>query len=763
MTNVSAIAYAHSRADLPAERWHALHDHLTAVAQRAGQSAVRWGAGDLAHYAGLWHDFGKYAPDWQEFLTQAGEEASVLSDDASSARAGGRRRGPDHSTAGAVHAGRTFGTTAIGRLLQFVIAAHHAGLPNEEDLELRLGLPEKIARYEAAMTGCDRDVATKADVPSFPSFVGAGTPAAQKRCYELLTRMVFSALVDADFLDTEAFMERDGARSSHRRDWPSLTDYIAPLDRHLAGLASSARGSAAVRGARANVLQWCRDAAAAPRGTFSLTVPTGGGKTLASLAFALTHAERHGLDRIIIVLPFLSIIDQTVAVLRNIYELFGDRVLIEHHSSVRPERDTMRNRLAAENWDAPLVVTTQVQFFESLFARRTGACRKLHRIANSVVILDEVQTLPIGLMNPMLDVLQQLSTNYGTTLVLTTATQPSLHARPLGAEPFAGLRPAPREIVPAEAIEPLFESLRRVEVTWPPAAPDGESRRPVDWPSLAERIAAVPQVLAIVHRRDDARNLWREVAARAEGALHLSALMCPAHRREVLATIRSMLDAGKTCRVVSTQLVEAGVDVDFPVVFRAMAGLESLAQSAGRCNRNGEGTAGRFEVFDAPTAPPRSLRFHQQTAEVMLQSARGKGHELDLFSPGLFRAYFDRLYARQDRDAQLVQPSRELLAYATTAERFRMIPDDTTTVFVPYGADGADAMTRFRRNPPHRETMRHIQPFGVSVYEKDLQSLQNRGAVELVHDTAWVLLMDEDYDPVFGLNVEGEMFRGLFT
>jgi CRISPR-associated endonuclease/helicase Cas3 len=763
-SETASIAYAHSKEGAPKSDWHTLKDHLQAVARLASGFASKWDAGDWGHYAGLWHDLGKYALDWQEFLRMAGEDASVLSDDASGSREGRRKRGPDHSTAGAIHAGRAFANSRIAMLLQFVIASHHAGLPNRDDLDLRVISPEKLSRYEAARVVSDPIILAARDALAFPSFLVGGTQVQQKRSYEFLTRMIFSSLVDADFLDTEEFMEHERVRSSHRTDWPDLVDYLAPLDRHLAGLGSAGRSSATVRVARSRVLQWCRDFASEPRGTFSLTVPTGGGKTLASLAFALAHAEQQHLDRVIIVLPFLSIIDQTVKVLRDIYEpLFGDRVLIEHHSSVSPERDTARNRLASENWDAPLVVTTQVQFFESLFARRPGDCRKLHNIAHSVVILDEVQTLPIGLMNPMLDALQELSANYGSTLLLTTATQPSLHARPLGAEPFAGLDPAPREIVPAAELEGLFESLRRVDVIWPTPSSPGERRTPADWPTLAGRIATLPQVLAIVHKRDDARELWREVETKVAGALHLSALMCPAHRREVLAQVRALLEAEQPCRVISTQLVEAGVDVDFPVVFRAMAGLESLAQSAGRCNRNGRWQAGRFEVFDAPTLPPRSLDAHRRTAEVMLNSSRGEGHELDLFSPATFRAYFDRLYAHEDRDAPRVQQSREMLTFETTFERFRMIPDKTTTIFVPYGAAGAKVVHDCRHSPINRETLRHLQPFGVSVYDMDMKALRSRGAIELLHDAVWVLVAGEDYHERFGLNVEGEAYAARFA
>ncbi|MCU1347817.1 MAG: CRISPR-associated protein Cas3, partial [Acidobacteria bacterium] len=725
------VAYAHSRADAKESDWHTLRAHLEAVAKLASERASKWGAGEWGHYAGLWHDLGKFAPDWQEFLRKGGAEASVAGDEQPDRAQRGRRRGPDHSTAGALHARETFGRSRVANVLEFVIAAHHAGLADEGDLRARLAAPEKLGRYRMAVDAAETPILGAVSPPAFPPFLTKlRGESVQKRSFEFLTRMIFSALCDADFLDTESFMEHDAQRSSARRGWRELHEYIAPLDHELARLAGTARGSERVRGARGHVLAWCRAAATAARGAFTLTVPTGGGKTLASLAFALDHAVHHHLDRVIVVLPFLSIIDQTAAVLRDLYEpLFGSRVLIEHHSSVTPERDTQANRLASENWDAPLVVTTQVQFFESLFARRPGDCRKLHNIANSVVILDEVQTLPIGLLDPMLDALQELSTNYGTTLLLTTATQPAFHSRPLGGSRFAGLTPAPREIVPAGEIEPLFDSLRRVEVEWPRRTGSDFPEPGVPWPALASDIAKQRQVLAIVHRRDDARDLFSEVQRWAPDAVHLSALMCAAHRRRVLAGIRQRLDDGEVCRVVSTQLVEAGVDVDFPVVYRAMAGLESLAQSAGRCNRNGALERGRFVVFDAPTEPPRSLKLHRDIAEVMVDLAASAGDPLDLFSPGTFRSYFARLYAvRGDRDEHHVQQARAALQYETTSTLFRMIPDATTTVFVPYGRAGSAAIARFRRTPPTRETLRHLQPFGVSVYDNDLRELTGRGA-----------------------------------
>ncbi len=570
----------------------------------------------------------------------------------------------------------------------------------------------------------------------------------------MLIRFAFSALVDADFLDTERFMEENQARSGNRKDWPPLAEYLEPLEAHLKALSEVANAGASVNQARSNVLRWCLAAAAGNRGAYTLTVPTGGGKTLASLLFALRHAKHYGLDRIIVALPFLSILDQTASVFREIFEPhFGTRTLVEHQSTIRSERDTQRNRLATENWDAPLIVTTQVQLFESLFARRPSDCRKLHNLANSVIILDEVQSLPVGLLDPVLEGLQDLKENYGATLVLTTATQPALHSRRLGQKLFYGLTPKPAEIVPEASINSLFDSLRRVDVHWP------ANTAPTSWEDLAVQVCAIPHALVIVHRRADAAELWQFVSGGKPHALHLSALMCPAHRRAVLSNIRRRLATGEECHVVSTQLVEAGVDIDFPVVFRAMAGLESLAQSAGRCNREGKLARGSFFVYHAETEPVGSLKHHKQIAETMLAS----NPSLDLTSTETFREYFDRLYAERSTDVKRIQVCRQMLKFEDTASLFRMIDDVTTTVFIPYDGGAERNIAEIRAAGPSRERFRTLQPYGVGIYPDAIAKLQNRGAVELLHDSVWVLVSKADYDPNLGLRVDREGFDAFIV
>lgn len=759
------MPYAHSREEAAETDWQPLGEHLRSVAELTRRSADVWGAGALGYLAGLWHDLGKYAPDWQEFLhATSGADSEVDGDDRVNVSRG--RRGPDHSTAGAIHALRLFGehgpTAFPGLVLRFAIAAHHAGLSDRQELATRLRRPEKLARYASAATDSPAEVLEPGVVPSLPEFlrIRASTPAEKAhamRALEGLVRMVYSALVDADFLDTERFLASGGPRGScptHRGAWKPLAEYGQALDAYLQAL--TARPQTQVNHARQRVLAWCQQAAEGGRGAYSLTVPTGGGKTLSSLAFALRHADVHRLRRVVVVLPFLSILDQTADVYRGVFERsLGSPCLVEHHSSVEPVHDTPANRLASENWDAPLIVTTQVQLFESLFSNRSSACRKLHNLANSVVILDEVQTLPVELLTPILDQLQGLCRNYGVSLLLTTATQPGLHLRELGSRKFHGIDPKPTEIIPEQQIDALFGESRRTQVEWP------RDDEPTAWDQLASRLVAEPQVLAIVHRRQDAQDLWRSCEGLAPGEqIHLSALMCAAHRREVLSRIREDLRAGQRCRVVSTQLVEAGVDVDFPVVFRAMAGLESLAQSAGRCNREGRLPGlGRFVVFLPSTEPPSLLRHHRDIARVMLAA----DPELELARPETFRQYFDMLYATRDRDVRGIQACRQELRFEEVSNRFRMMDEAGDTVFVPFREEGRRAIENVRHEGLSSPGLRRLQPFGVAVYPKAMEKLRSTGAIELLHDSVWVLVSDAHYDADLGLAVDPEPGTGLIV
>ena len=503
-----------------------------------------------------------------------------------------------HSAAGALWAERRLVEACgpqgkvLARVLQYIIAGHHAGLDNWDGrLKGRLVSTDAQTEFSEALAAQPPAsiLAPETDLPSARD-IPVDSPRDIPGRFALWVRMLFSCLVDADFLDTESFM--DEGKQTARNGAPNVAALLAALDAHMSAVAANAAPTPVNR-LRADVLRQCRDKAERAPGVFTLTVPTGGGKTLSGLAFALTHATRHGKRRVIYAIPYTSIIEQTADIFRGI---FGEANVVEHHSNAEsaPEKETSRSRLACENWDAPLVVSTNVQLFESLFARRTSRCRKLHNIVGSVIVLDEAQLLPVEFLQPILDVLRLLVREYGVTLVLCTATQPALTSQE-SFDPRRGLRGfKPEEVTEIiDDVPALYTALRRVRVHRPA---DLNAKR--EWRDIAHEIASHEAVLAIVNRRADARDLYRLLRAEdAEVTWHLSAQMCPQHRSDTIARIKAALDARrnalaagietKPLRVVSTQLVEAGVDMDFPAVYRAMAGLDSIAQAAGRCNREG--------------------------------------------------------------------------------------------------------------------------------------------------------------------------------
>lgn len=718
------MAFAHSLKDQPQERWHRLEDHLRSTGERARRLAESWDAGDWAYLAGLWHDLGKYAPDFQSYIGAGDPDAHVETKP-------GR---VNHSSAGAIHAMESLGTGSLP--LAFVIAGHHAGLADLHD-GLKPRLDSDGNRLEAAkMGGADATILAATGKPDLPPYLSEGTRDQRKRSTEFWIRLLFSALVDADFLDTEAFY--DSGKSAARSASVSIEDLKGRLDRHLTELARKAE-STRVNEARKRILAACYEAAQQGRGSFSLTAPTGAGKTLAGMAFALDHAVRHGLRRVIVVLPFTSIIEQSAKTYRGV---FGDEAVIEHHSNLDPDAENHLNRLASENWDAPIIVTTTVQFFESLFGNRSSACRKLHNIADSVVVLDEAQAIPTGLLMPILDGLRELTANYHVTLLISTATQPAFRAR----DAFPGL-PNIREIVPTPERE--FEVLRRVTIEWPSSLSEAMS-----WGSLADELSRLPSFLAVVHRRADARDL---AALLGKGVIHLSASMCAAHRLAVILQIKEDLKAGRPVRVVSTQLVEAGVDIDFPVVYRALAGLDALAQSAGRCNREGLLPSGRFVVFVPPTEPPRGVL--RSGRDITRELLARDGYSLDPLSPPVFDEYFRKLYFLRDLDPKQIQADRLELKFKTVASNFKMIEQGgMRPVIVPY-RDSDERLGRLRREGPSRDSLRRLQPFLVSVYEKEFDKLVNSGALEQVAETVWALARPfrHLYHPAFGLQIRDQI------
>lgn len=642
--------YAHTGNREDRSDWQLLVHHLENTAALAAERASPLGLRVAGHMAGLFHDFGKYDPAFDRVL--CGDNVRV-----------------DHSTAGAalLYNRATDGLRPCAEVIAYAILGHHAGLPDRRNAD---------SSMEHRFDSFRDTIAPEISAAANPEFTAAARelaalmrPGSASFDLSVAARMVFSCLVDADFRETEAFYNALNSTGADR-EWPVLADLLPEwrgiFDAHMAGFNSDGP----INSLRADVLSHVRQGAVMVPGLFTLTVPTGGGKTLASLGFALDHAARHGHRRIIFAIPYTSIIDQTAGIFRG---LFGDSVL-EHHSAIDDERADLERkdklRLAMEDWAAPLVVTTNVQFFESLFAARPSRCRKLHNIAGSVIVLDEAQSLPHKLLMPALRMIDALCAHYGCSVVLCTATQPAFDSRQLkkGGLPLEG-----RELAPDPVR--LARELRRVRIVQ-----GGE----MDDDALIAALRGTPQGMVIVNSRAHALELFN--AAKAEGLdglIHLTTRQYPVHRRAILDEIRARLKSGAPCRLIATSLIEAGVDLSFPKGWRAEAGLDSCVQAAGRVNRNGEWPLedSTLTVFSAPDRTmPAEVR---ALAETMRSIA---GRYEDLLSPAAIRDWFEHVYwkAGPDRlgqkmvDQMICARSGTDFPFRSMAEAFRMI--ETTMV-----------------------------------------------------------------------------------
>ena len=737
--------FAHSADGQPKERWHRLADHLRHTGDRAAAFLERSGCGDLARMAGMLHDLGKYTPEFQRRLS--GDPSQVK-----------------HSTAGAQLASERYGDK-VGRVLAFCIAGHHAGLANgtghgkvtslTDRLKESVPAPDSVWEKEVSLPSEIRPPPLKCrsrDTAAFTAF--------------MLVRMVFSALVDADYLDTERFYAEIEGKMRPRGQHPSISDLSTRLDFSLAERARTAE-TTPVNGRRQHVLEHVRSKADEPPGLFSLTVPTGGGKTLTSLAFALDHAERHGLARVIYVIPFTSVVEQTADVFRQALrgdESEGADFVVEHHSvfdeeQMRGRESREKLRLAMENWDAPIIVTTAVQFFESLFANRPSRSRKVHRIANSVVILDEAQTLPLKLLRPCVAALDELTRNWNTTAVLCTATQPALSEAagfPGGFQEVRELAPDPRG---------LYEQLRRTRVR--------RREQPLSDSDLVERLRNERRVLCIVNSRRHARELFHAIAD-ADGASHLTTTMCAAHRREVLGRIRHRLDAREPVRLVATSLVEAGVDLDFPVVWRAEAGLEAIAQAAGRCNREGKSHCGDVWVFkpEGWPSPPEISQFADAARSLL------RRYNDDPLSLEALHAYFREIYWIKENELDAMdilsrvaerRPTL-LFPFEDIARDFRIIEDAMVPVIVPWRSSPEEesavdaALQKLKDGASPGLTARRLQSFAVPVPRRARARLLDAGAAREFgaerYMRQFTILDNMDlYDSAAGLSWDDPTYR----
>ena len=698
-------------------RKQTVDEHLSGTARRCGDFAAKFAEEERGQLLGLAHDIGKYSDAFQKRLL------------------GGVK--VDHATAGALECAKAGEDAAA-----CCVVGHHGGLPDFGNPRTDYpGAPTCIGRMKKGMAGGIPHCHWSGKLPAprtKPVF-------SDHYAMSMWVRMLYSCLVDADYLDTEAFMSvtpphRDGY------DTPAVL-----LERLNAYIAPWFPGNTELNKNRCAILSQCLEKAAQPRGLYSLTVPTGGGKTVSSLAFALKHAVENGLDRVIYVIPYTSIIEQNAAVFRDI---LGENNVVEHHSGVRFDDDGETNqdnqfqRLAAENWDAPVIVTTAVQFFESLYSNRPSQCRKLHNIANSVVIFDEAQMIPACHLLPCVGAMASLVSQFRSSVLLCTATQPALE------DLF-------RRFCPNQQIQELcpqvaenFRSFRRVTYRDGGALSDE---------ALADALRQQDQALCIVNTRKAAQALYTLLPE--EGRFHLSTLMYPAHRKAVLETIRDRLKRGLPCRVVSTSLIEAGVDVDFPAVYREIAGLDSIAQAAGRCNREGRRGAQESVVtyfkssFQIPVLQMQNVR----AADEALSGGGDPGN------PETMNRYFLSLRSWIGENIDKSDTVKHLrggisgcmLPFEAVAKRFHLIDQETFTVYIPMGG-GEPACRPLLEGRANREDYRRAGQYGVSVYERHFHALLSAGDIQLLSENSAVLTNLSLYDPAMGLSLKADTGKAEF-
>ncbi len=748
---------------------HRLLEHLVSVAKNAKDFARNAKWADEALLAGLLHDLGKYADSFQ-------------------ARLRGEASGLDHWSAGAWVSLKDLHAVAASLAIQ----GHHVGLQKGSLISLRDLNPASLThQHPLNLKLSDPDIGnllaransdglnfTKPRAVAVNPREGFTNPVAAM----LDVRMLFSCLTDADFLDTEAHFEGDKRGKRYREAGQELNAVAAlvALEAFMsAKIRCSSKADKPVLDARNCLWEMAGKAAGMQPGLFTLTAPTGSGKTLAMLRFALEHAAKNSLKRVILAVPFLSIIEQTAEIYRAVFQAFPDNFVLEHHSLAglgveEAKQDAeaaneQARRLLSENWDAPIIVTTNVQLLESLFSNRPSACRKLHNLMESVIMFDEAQTLPQSLVVPTLAALSHLCRTYRTTVLFATATQPAFDALENGVSRLVPSGWRTIEAAPDHAR--LYDALRRYEVRWPQA---GEVK---EWTALATELGKEERVLCVVNLKSHAGALLEELK-HDEAIFHLSTNLCALHRSAVLSEVRARLKAGRPCRLVSTQCVEAGVDVDFPVVYRALAPLDAIAQAAGRCNRegrltgtNGQPKMGEVRVFEPAVAGDSRKRYptraYFQAAEVtrtMLILAGKEG--LDLNEPSVFRDYYHRLYDLSKPETQ----NRELdeaikeVDFVRVAKEYRLIAHDAVQVLVPYGKciEKFQELRRAQEDGINAKWIRRARGVAVSVYRppSDHPAWEILIPAKLCYGRGssdeWFILEDpkgEFYDDVFGLRL----------
>ncbi len=747
------IAHVKQNEDGSWKKPQSLKEHLEAVARLSGKFADEFGNKDWAELVGYLHDLGKYHPDWQKYLFR---NSGYPDPDAHIENYGSR---PNHSTAGAVYIFEKFNHSKMANALAYTIGGHHSGLPDwspqlytrlfDDKQNLILDDLEKIKPIEDA-----KEFLTSPIPTSIPAIYKLGNSKEAAEQNHLWIRMLFSCLVDADFLDTEKYTEE-----KERGNYLPLDELKKRIDDFL----SKKKPDSELNIKRNDILKQCVEKAKLKPGFYSLTVPTGGGKTLSSMAFALEHAIKHNKKRIIVAIPYTSIIEQTSKVFKygsdideeierlktNGKFLFGEDQVVEHHSNLDPEFENSKNRLASENWDAPIIITTNVQLFESLFASKTSACRKLHNIANSVIILDEAQMIPTDYLKPIISVLKGLVKYFGVTVLLMSATQPALKGK-IGSDTSVidGLENVTEIIDDPDSLALKF---KRVQIKLPKNLTE-----PQTFEEIADELETYEQVLCIVNRKDDCRQIHKLMP---EGTIHLSGYMCGEERSEVISDIKTKLKNSEPIQVISTQLVEAGVDIDFPVVYRALSGLDSIAQAAGRCNRENKlKDGGKVVVFVPPKPSPSGfLRKAEDAGKAVIRNKIS----LELV-PSIYSEYYKNLYSnlntfdKADFEYHILNSSSDFsFSFKTFAQNFNMI-DSTQqfSIIVKYDNKEKEKSSlllieQLRYNPT-KELLRRLQRYIVNVPINIFNNIKNANYIEDINGY-WVQSDENLYKPGLGL------------
>lgn len=702
-------------------------EHSLGVAQLTEQFASQFGMGSWGYVLGLLHDKGKENKEFQEYIRDVngikGHEAWTYD-------------GKAHAYVGAILAKKSFGKQALNIFCN-PIAGHHRGLMDYYELESLVlrELPSEINQIGSTIG--------KLDSPKLRLD--------RKEWFHYLTRMLFSCLVDADYLDTERFMNIDSfnARSTGK----SLSDLLPILEDYLSSLNVGATHSE-VNAIRRQVQNICRESSTKERGFYSLTVPTGGGKTLSSLLWAMRHAVHHKMNRIIIAIPYTSIIVQTASVLKGI---FGEENVLEHHTNYNPSQIkdpqlALKAKLATENWNYPIVVTTNVQLFESLFSNRPSVCRKLHNIANSVIILDEVQTLPTDYLKPIVDAMKAYQHMFGVSLLFTTASQPLLSGFIEGCNPMASF-PAIKEI--SELIPSgmkLHEKLKRVDLEI-----DNSGKT---YDEVANMLIGHERVLCIVNTRQDAKEIYSRLPK--EGiTIHLSRMMCPKHITETIGQIRKALDnnCNEVIRVVATQLIEAGVDIDFPVVFRQEAGLDSILQAAGRCNREGKLPSATTFVFSLSKEHPLHGTLKDANCARL-----NMGDNFNWFASDTMVEYFKQLYScketfdRKDISGLLGKYSE--ICFESASNEFNLIENDGVDVIVNMD-NSMELVNEAKVTGINYSLMKSLSQYTVTIHQKDFEKLKSFKFVEEFVEGLYVVSDKAQYKEDIGLCINNHWLEEI--